>query len=279
MGERKRFIGVQHSLVRSAIQSGILTGGLRFVADFGSRMEREHVPTSNRLEALAYLDDLTEVLGMAGGKPAVPSPVSSVKPSEGVPSKEKEAAAAEELLSALDDDDGFGFTPGPEPEPVGSKLVRAVREVAAAWTATCASPKFLWKSFDLDGQAYYLASSWRLRAPGYEWNLTGTTGNNPVLHRCGPDVLNFEAESAVSYVADLEMDWNISKQFDSLLKGTTQHVQATVFVWLVKYVAHREFRFWLNEKRSSPPTGVKPAQDIWTRRVVMTPLAGKVGAK
>lgn len=257
-----RIMGPRHSLVRSALQAGVVTGGPQFYDQFKQRTLREKVPSKNRTEALQYLADLARASGIDVDEAVVPA----VRPNDG------DAKLGDEIEAGLAeaDDDGFGFDHSTE--QVGSPLAKAVREAAKAWQPKDIV-KFLWKPFMFESQVFYLVSSWRLRLPGFEWNLTGTTGNNPVLHRCGPDVLHFENESAISYNADFDLNWAISKEFtESLHKGTTQKVQATVFVWLVKYVPEREFRFWLNEKRDNPPKGVKPKIDIWTRRVTMKPL-------
>ena len=148
------------------------------------------------------------------------------------------------------DDNGFGFSDVLN----GLTPTQALRTRAQEWLGDKKDVKFLWKPFKFEGQDFYMVSTWRLRKNGFLWNLTGMMGNNPVLHRCGPKCCTSRTTARFVSPNTSEMDWQIPKRFtDSLLAGTTQKVEATeFFVWLVNYIPHREFRFWLNEERDNP---------------------------
>jgi hypothetical protein len=106
--------------------------------------------------------------------------------------------------------------------------------------------------------------------------LTGTAGNSPVIHRCGPDILHYADNTAVCVNEDFDMTWTVPQSFvTSTFAERTQRdklplkVEATVFIWVLKYLPNREFRFWLNEEREKPQKGQKTKEDIWRRRITM----------
>jgi len=263
--------GERSSIVRAAIRTGV-SGRKDLVETFTCFCKEEGVPEKNMLAVVAYARDLSVMRASVNVLPSEDLPVNEPEP-ENEPEPDwafNEIDKALESVDKFEDDNGFGFD---VPEESGSGLTQVVRDQMTPWLGNKGALKFLFKPFRHNKQDFYLISSWRLRAPGFLWNLTGTTGNNPVLHRCGPDILHFEDDTAVCVTEDFEMSWSISKKLfpDSLLCGQTVKVEATVFVWLVKCVPNREWRFWLNEERepSVRPKGVPPKKDIWRRRYPM----------
>lgn len=291
MAEEQRIMGSRHSLVRSAFQAGILSNGPKtFYELFKRRSLEEKVPTKNRIEALQYLADLMRAKGievdtsdlsddLIEDLPPVTTSYQADPPPIVPPAALPEDDLDRQMQALLDerDNEGGWFDDGPN-EPQGSPLMQFVRRFTDEWLApnahrgTASQFRFLWQPIRFEGQEFYVVSTWRLRQPGVEWNLTGTTGNSPVLHKCGADVLHFESESALCVNKTFETTWDVPKRFaDSMFPGTRQKVEATLFVWLCKYVPNREFRFWLNEERLNPPRGMLPKKDIWKKRLTMKP--------
>jgi len=108
--------------------------------------------------------------------------------------------------------------------------------------------------------------------PGVEWNLTGTTGSSSVIHRCGPDTLTYENDHAICITEELSLRFeNLPQRHPKSIYPGTHEVDATVFVWVLDHVPHREFRFWLNEERINQKFPVRPKEDIWKKTYKMDP--------
>lgn len=273
--QRQKASGDRTSIVRASIRAGLISKTPKEFVDLFSRCcNEEGVPEKNLEPAIAYAQDLFAMMPKESLTKEEPSlSESESAPDVALSQQELENAlmVAEQREAEANDDDGFGF--GKAQEKPKSPLREALRAALTKWRSTSSGVKFLFQPYVYEGQTFYIVSTWRLHTPGFEWNLTGTTGNHSppiVLQKFGPEVLHFEDDRAVCVSEDFEMDWAISKNFTiSVLAGTTQKVTGTVFLWLVKFVPGREFRFWFNEKREQPPKGRKPKEDIWDDRPKM----------
>lgn len=259
---------------------------MEFYRQFKRQADEEKVPAKNQTEVLREIEQRIKLLGYwvteTADQPAeTPGPV-TVPSQPAVPPEP--AAARSDLDDLIDnlDDDCFSLGVGDTHLDTETALPteksvwhKTLEEVLDKWRATWDVGRkfpFLWLPVQIEGQRYWVISTFRIRGDAYEWNLSGIPDWNqhPPLHRCDETVLVHHNGKRVVLNRDFEDRILFPASWDkSNVKGTLQNVRIAVFLWLVKDQPGREIRFWVNEN----PIGQKAAPgqfgDIHTWRKAM----------
>jgi hypothetical protein len=149
-----------------------------------------------------------------------------------------------DILDSFDNED-FG---DPAPATPESQVIGQLVDNWLAEKEGAAQFRPLWRQTTLNGEAVYAVSTWRMSGPYFEWNYAGKEDavNSKVIHLSGPDLLWCTGQVPLCVIREVEFEIKVGFKRSSYY-GTTQKVQGHLFVWVIRRVPGRSFRFWLSE--------------------------------